>query len=157
MHHFRSCMGISQMSMSGLILFSHSFSLFFSCHLLLFLLDRWTNATPLPPPMAPNRPRAIPLVDRRTNWPAHGHVTSSRLRVTWSSCQRILFMFLLSEVYVCPSVISVNSFSLYTFVNLFLFSLAGNITSWLWFCGAQATIAECYSRLVSMAPQSGAV
>jgi hypothetical protein len=68
----------------------------------LFFPDRWTNATPLPPPMAPRHLRTIPMVDRRTNWPARGHVISSRSRVTWSHWQRTLFL--------CSCLLSVRLF-----------------------------------------------
>jgi hypothetical protein len=102
--------------------------------------------------MAPNHPRTIPI--DRTDWPARGHVTSSRFRITQTSCPRLLFSVLSPRsvrLYICYLL---NLFSLSTFVNLFSLSLVGNITSWLWFHGAQATMAECYFRLVSMVPQS---
>jgi hypothetical protein len=104
--------------------------------------------------MAPNHPRTIPMVDRRTDWPARGHVTSSRVWITRTSCPRLLFSVLSPRgvrLYICYLCESLFTF---IFVNLFPLSLAGNITSWLWFHGAQATMAECYFWLVSMVPQS---
>jgi hypothetical protein len=61
--------------------------------------------------MAPNCLRAIPMVDRRTNWPAHGRVISSRSQVTWLDRQRTLFYASVSFVRVCLFILSVNSLS----------------------------------------------
>jgi hypothetical protein len=101
---------VAQMSMLRLILFSLSFSLSSTCHSFLLATGRAQPPTPL---MAPNRLRAIPMVDRRTNWPARGHMTSSRSRVTWSGRQHTLFYASVFYVCVCPFILSVNSLFLY--------------------------------------------